>query len=134
MSGEPAYPPDRRVVADTSALIHLLDGNNAATHILQGCEVFVSFITELELLSSKRNPAALLSRKRALLGDCTILDVNNRIKELVIHLRTRHGLKLPDCIIAATAIHLDLPLVTSDSHFARLKDEVALYWIQEPGS
>ncbi len=119
-----------RVVADTSALIHLLDGNAEATHVLQGCEVFVSFITELELLSGKRNTAALLAKKRALLGDCTILDVNNRIKELVVQLRIRHGLKLPDCIIAATAIHLDLPLVTSDDHFARLKDEVALYWIR----
>jgi predicted nucleic acid-binding protein len=123
MSGE-------RVVADISALIHLLDGNVEATRVLQGSEVFVSFITELELLSGKRNPPGLLSRKRALLGDCTILDVNNRIKELVIHLRVRHGLKLPDCIIAATAIHLDLPLITSDSHFERLKDEVALYWIR----
>lgn len=122
MSGE-------RLLADTSALIHLLDGNAAVTGILQGREVFLSFITEIELLSSKRNSAELLSRKRALLQDCTIIDVNARIKELVIDLRVRHGLKLPDCIIAATAIHLDLALVTSDNHFTRLKDEVALYMI-----
>ena len=107
----------------------MLDGNAAVTGILQGREVFLSFITEIELLSSKRNSAELLSRKRALLQDCTIIDVNARIKELVIDLRKRHGLKLPDCIIAATAIHLDLALVTSDNHFARLKDEVALYMI-----
>lgn len=118
-----------RLLADTSALIHLLDGNTDAAKILQGSEVFLSFITEIELLSSKRSSAELLSWKRALLSDCTIIDVNARIKELVIDLRQRHGLKLPDCIIAATAIHLDLALVTSDNHFARLKDEVALYWI-----
>ena len=122
MSGE-------RLLADTSALIHLLDGNAAVSRILQGREVFLSFITEIELLSSKRNTAELLSRKRALLADCTIIDVNARIKELVIDLRKRCGLKLPDCIIAATAIHLDLALVTSDNHFTRLKDEVALYMI-----
>jgi predicted nucleic acid-binding protein len=122
MSGE-------RLLAGTSALIHLLDGNTDAAKILQGSEVFLSFITEIELLSSKRSSTELLSRKRALLSDCTIIDVNARIKELVIDLRQRHGLKLPDCIIAATAIHLDLALVTSDNHFARLKDEVALYWI-----
>lgn len=122
MSGE-------RLLADTSALIHLLDGNAAVSRILQGREVFLSFITEIELLSSKRNTAELLSRKHALLADCTIIDVNARIKELVIDLRKRYGLKLPDCIIAATAIHLDLALVTSDNHFTRLKDEVALYMI-----
>jgi len=130
MSGEPAYRPGIRLVADTSALIHLLDGNAEAAGILQGSEVFVSFITEIELLSSKRNTAQLRMRKRALLADCTIIDVNVRLKELVVGLRTKHGLKLPDCIIAATAIHLDLPLVTSDHHFSRLKDEVALYWIR----
>jgi hypothetical protein len=53
--------------------------------------------------------------------------VNQGLKSIGIELRKRHGLKLPDCLIAATAIQLDLPLVTSDRHFDRLKDEVALY-------
>jgi len=37
------------------------------------------------------------------------------------------GLKLPDCIIAATAAYLNMPLVTGDKHFERLKDEIALF-------
>ena len=48
---------------------------------------------------------------------------------MAIDLRKRHGLKVPDCLIAATAIQLDVPLVSSDKHFERLKDEVALYRI-----
>lgn len=35
-------------------------------------------------------------------------------------LRREHGLKLADAIIAATAIHLDIPLLTADSGFNRL--------------
>ncbi len=120
MSGE-------RLVVDTSALIHLLDGTKAIVELLDGVECHVSFITEIELLSSKRGLAEQLKRKKALLNDLTIIDVNQRIKEIAIELRKRHGLKVPDCLIAATAIHLDLPLVTTDKHFDRVKDEVALY-------
>ena len=122
MSGE-------RLVADTSALIHVLDGTQAVVRLLDGAEVFTSFISEIELLSSASAKAEELSRKRALLADTTIIDLNQRIKEVAIDLRKRHGLKVPDCLIAATAIHLDVPLVSSDKHFERLKDEVALYRI-----
>lgn len=120
MSGE-------RLVVDTSALIHLLDGTKAVVDLLDGAEVYASFVTEIELLSSTRGTAEHLKRKKALLGDLTIIDINQRVKEVTIELRKRHGLKVPDCLIAATAIHLDLPLVTTDKHFDRLKDEVALY-------
>ena len=120
MSGE-------RLVADTSALIHLLDGTPAFVQLLDGAEAFTSFISEIELLSSTRGNAEQLARKRSLLADLTIIDVNQRIKEVAIDLRKRYGLKVPDCITAATAIHMDLPLVTTDKHFDRLKDEVALY-------
>lgn len=120
MSGE-------RLVVDTSALIHLLDGTPSMVDLLDGVEGHVSFISEIELLSSKRGTAEHAKRKKALLNDLTIIDINQRIKELTIDLRKRHGLKIPDCLIAATAIHLDLPLVTTDMHFDRLKDEVALF-------
>lgn len=120
MSGE-------RLVVDTSALIHLLDGTKAMVDLLNGAEVYASFVTEIEMLSSTRGTAEHLLRKKALLNELSIIDINQPIKEVTIELRKRHGLKVPDCLIAATAIHLDLPLVTTDKHFERLKDEVALY-------
>ena len=122
MSGE-------RLVADTSALIHVLDGTRAVVRLLDGAEVFASFISEIGLLSGASATAEELLRKKALLADTTIIDLNQRIKEVAIDLRKRHGLKVPDCLIAATAIQLDVPLVSSDKHFERLKDEVALYRI-----
>lgn len=36
-------------------------------------------------------------------------------------------MKLPDCIIAATAAYLNMPLVTGDQHFKKLQDEIALF-------
>ena len=122
MSGE-------RVFADTSALIHLLEGQSTATTLLHTAETFISFISEIELLASKRATKGQLEKAKALVNDCTVLDVNARIKELTIDLRVRHGLKVPDCIIAATAMHLDLPLITADKGFDRLKDELLIYWL-----
>ena len=58
MSGE-------RLVADTSALIHVLDGTRAVVRLLDGAEVFASFISEIELLSGASATAEELLRKKA---------------------------------------------------------------------
>lgn len=55
-----------------------------------------------------------------LLAGLWINDVNPNIKMIAAKLRREHGLKLADAIIAATAIHLDIPLLTADSGFNRL--------------
>ncbi|MBK9421688.1 MAG: PIN domain-containing protein [Flavobacteriales bacterium] len=42
------------------------------------------------------------------------------IKTVAAKLGREHGLKLADAIIAATALHLDIPLLMADSGFDRL--------------
>jgi hypothetical protein len=49
--------------------------------------------------------------------NCFIIDLNNDIKKLTKNLLQTVNIKLPDAIIAATAIYLDLPLLTFDSGF-----------------
>jgi len=44
------------------------------------------------------------------------------ISELTIKLRRRYSLKLPDAIIAATALSLEIPLLTADKDFAKIKE------------
>jgi len=39
---------------------------------------------------------------------------------MVIDLKRKHRLKLPDSIIIATAIYLDLPLITADQEFKKV--------------
>lgn len=41
--------------------------------------------------------------------------------DLILDLRSRHRLKLPDAIIGATAIFREALLITNDSHFADIK-------------
>ncbi|MDR1154440.1 MAG: PIN domain-containing protein [Bacteroidales bacterium] len=54
---------------------------------------------------------------RALLDDCTVLRLSDRIKDVAIALKQKYAIKLPDAVIAATAICSDLPLVTADTGF-----------------
>ena len=58
-----------------------------------------------------------------------IIDMSPVIKTIAIELRAKHRLKLADTLIAATAISLNIPLVTQDKYFKRLKEEVELYML-----
>ncbi len=53
-----------------------------------------------------------------------ISDVNPSIKQIAAALRRAHGMKLADALVAATALHLNIPLLTADGGFERLKGEL----------
>jgi hypothetical protein len=48
--------------------------------------------------------------------------MNPKIKEQTILLKQKYKLKLPDAIIAATAIVYKLPFLTSDADFKNIKE------------
>lgn len=109
-----------RVLADTNVLIYLIGGNARAAKALQGHNVYISFVTEIELMSQRTLTDDDLEDIEHLLSGLWINDVNPSIKTIAAKLRREHGLKLADAIIAATALHLDIPLLTADSGFDRL--------------
>ena len=47
--------------------------------------------------------------------------MNPGIKLTAIKIRKTYKLKLPDCIIAATSEYLNIPLLTADIEFNKLK-------------
>ena len=51
-----------------------------------------------------------------------IIDINSEIKNLTIHYRKRYKLKLPDSIISAMSLYLDLPLITADADFKKIEE------------
>ncbi len=120
---------DDRLLADTNVLIHQLGGDARIGALLKGKNVHISFVTQIELLSW----SGFTARERAVvagqLKELVIMDASEAIKMVTIDLRIRLKLKLADALIAATAIHLNIPLVTQDKHFIRLKDELAIYWV-----
>jgi predicted nucleic acid-binding protein len=107
----------KEVLVDTNIILYLLGGSNTLQEYLQGKEIFLSFITELELIAPKSISLQEEQKIIDLLSDSTIIPMNDRIKEKYIEIRKTYRLKLADAVIAATAIAYDLPLLTADKGF-----------------
>ncbi|MEO6685539.1 MAG: PIN domain-containing protein [Dyadobacter sp.] len=56
------------------------------------------------------------------LEECAIIDINEGIKEITKKIRRNYALKLPDAIVAATAIFLGVPLLSADKQFGQVSD------------
>lgn len=108
----------KEILVDTNIILYLLKGNDTLREMLQGKTVYISFITELELLGFSRISAAEEQLINDLLNDCVIVSLTDRIKDMYKTLRRSHSLKLADAVIAATAIAMDLPLISADKQFA----------------
>lgn len=113
-----------RLLVDTNVLVYHLGGRQDATRALQDVEVHISFVTEIELQSKASLSAKDLMSIQAALANFRISDVNPSIKQLASTLRREHGLKFADALVAATALHLNLPLLTADGGFERLKGDL----------
>lgn len=109
-----------KLLLDTNILLYLLAGDQTLVDILQGKSIYISFITELELLSYKSLNASDKRDIEALLSECIIVDINSGIKKDTIQIRQEYGLKLPDAIIAATSQYLDIPLISADKGFGKV--------------
>lgn len=120
MSGE-------RLLTDTNILIRMFSGEKLVIDFLSGADIHVSFITEIELLATSRITEAQAKKIRGFLDQCLIIGAEQEVRAYTIDFRKQTGLKLPDCIIAATAAYLNMPLVTGDKHFDKLQDEIGLF-------
>jgi predicted nucleic acid-binding protein len=59
---------------------------------------------------------------RYFLDESALIDINTGIKEITKQIRRNYRLKLPDAIVAATAIFLGIPLISADNHFKQVKE------------
>lgn len=112
------------ILADTNILIYLLQGNQDVTDYLDGKDIYISFISELELLSFPGLEEADIKNIKHLLDSLKIIDINSSIKTQAIHLRRDHKLKLPDSIVTATASFLNLTLLTADKQLLKAQTDI----------
>lgn len=108
-----------RYLADTNTLIFLLDKHPALRSFLES-EWHFSFITEIELLGKPGMTARETKNVRDLLNACKKIEFTDAINRITISLRQKHKIKIPDALIAATAIASDLPLLTFDKGFTQI--------------
>lgn len=80
----------------------------------------VSVVTELELLSLPFAGSEDEARVREMLRATTIVPLTEDVKSHAVAVRRGHRLKLPDAIVAGTALALDAELWTNDDALVRL--------------
>lgn len=110
-----------RIICDTNVLIHLLNNNSDVVDFLTEKQVFISAVTELELFGKPNMSKENITIINDLIDSCYILDLTQPVKQIVKKLIQKQKTKLPDAIIAATAIYSDIPLVTFDSGFSNVE-------------
>jgi predicted nucleic acid-binding protein len=113
---------DTNVIIDYFNNLLIAEDEREITKLL-GEDVFViSIITRMEVM------VGLLNEKKptifqAFINTATTLNILPEIEREAIEVRKTYKLKLPDAIIAATALFLDARLVTNDqSGFSRIPD------------
>ncbi len=114
-------------LADTNALIYLLSGNPCMRPYLSA-QLGVSIISEMEELSFPDLEPDEEKTVREYLSCCNPLGLDSGVKEKTIALRRQYRIKLPDAIIAATAITNGLTLLTADKGFSKI-EELHAEWL-----
>lgn len=107
---------------DTNIVLYLLRGDKDIPSLIKGSDIYISFITEMELLSFPKLSSNELSKIESLLKDVLILEFNAEIKRTAIKLRSKYNLGLPDSIVAASSLFLNIQLISADKGFSKIKE------------
>ena len=104
-------------VIDTNIFIYHLAGvftDQAEVTLADALESgsYISIITRIELLGWRKHSPDSLKAAETLLQSVTEIPLYEEIIQLCISFRKNYPIKLPDAIIAATARHIKVPLMT----------------------
>ena len=108
------------VLLDTNIVLYLLNGEETLIPLLEEKNLFLSFITQLELLGTRNLNSDDILKIKQFIAECTVIDITPGIKEYAISIRQEYSIKLPDCIIMATSLWLNMPLITADQDFKKI--------------
>jgi tRNA(fMet)-specific endonuclease VapC len=122
----------KRYLLDTNAISALLQGSSQLVSLLQEADwVGISVISQLELLAF----SGLSQDDRQIfdqfLQRADVIDLttsNTALIEKIIQIRQDFRLKLPDAIIAATALQSTASLITADREFAKISKLTIVGW------
>lgn len=113
-----------QMVCDTNILIAYLNGEHAIVHALHESKrpLYISAITVVEVLALPKLSKSEISVIQDFLLSFVTIPLDNSLAQEAATLCRYFKLKVPDSIIAATALYLNLPLATRDKEFLRIKN------------
>jgi predicted nucleic acid-binding protein len=94
-----------------------MKGHPAAYYFLAEEKIMISIITEMELLGKYQIDPVEKHSISNLIESFYILNIKSSIKDQAIEIMQSARIKLPDAIIAATAMQYKFTLVTADNDF-----------------
>lgn len=107
---------------DTNIVLYLLKGDQTLAQLLDTHVMYISFVTEMELLSFPGLSQVEEQEIQRFIAASYTIDFNHSIKQKAIQYRKKYRLKLPDAIIAATSNCSDPTLVSADQAMAQVKE------------
>lgn len=104
-------------VLDSNFILEYLKGRSAQVAFMRehaGGELWASIITEMELYSFHGLTDGEKKVLDAFMASIAVAPLDGRTKDIAIAFRRATRRKIPDSIIAATAIRLEAVLITND--------------------
>ena len=120
-----------RLLVDTNIILYVLKGDPALTELLDGQELYISFVTRIELLSFPKIDQEGMDLIERFLQQIPVIESNPTINADAILLRRTCGLEVPDALIAASARFLGARLMTADKDFKKVEKEIDLLLYQK---
>ena len=115
-----------RFLLDTNSIVALLNANMQLIKLIENAdELYISVINELEFKSFSnisQQDVALFNEFAAGINVIDLIASNQGLKSKVIEMRNQYRLKLPDAIIAASAIVNNIVLITADKGFKKVAE------------
>ena len=108
-------------IADTNTMLYITV-NNPCIHTYVVKNLGISVVTEMELLSYRNITESEVKLIKEMMMWCKEFQLSDNIKDRAIILRRTYGTKLPDAIVAATAIECNVPLISADKGFRKIKE------------
>lgn len=108
---------------DTNIVLGLLHEQTEITVLvpkLKNADLYCSVITRMELLSYHGLTQSAEMEIRGILNTFFILSLSPTIEEMTVVFRRMTRCKLPDAIIAASAMSIQAPLITCDKGLSEL--------------
>lgn len=111
-----------KLVLDTNVIIYYLRGVNNSFDFIKkhvNDQINISIISKIELLSYHDTTDEDETLINGFIKKLTVVSISTEIEQNTIEFRRKTRLKLPDSIIAATALSIDATLVTCDEKLTK---------------
>lgn len=121
------------LVLDTNVLIAYLSpeaevAKQLHTALENKVDIILPTIAIAEVLGYPHISDSVCLQTELLISTLSVQSLDLKIAELAAELRRNSGLKLIDCVIAATALSLEGTLVTRDREFKKIKELEVIEW------